>query len=151
MLESFEGACQCGAIAYRVYGRQHILFVCHYAQCQRQSSSAFGMALWVEWQERPHFDRHPRVWERQIDTGKSIKCHFCPICGTRLIHESSQYPQYISIKPGTLNRTDGLRPSAHIWTSKAQGWIPTDDRAQSYPRNPPSIEKMVEEARRTRT
>lgn len=46
-METFEGQCQCGEVKYRVTGTVATLFTCHCTECQRQSSSAFGMALWV--------------------------------------------------------------------------------------------------------
>ena len=42
-----EGGCQCGAIRYEVLGAPVRLVICHCTDCQRQSSSAFGMTMVV--------------------------------------------------------------------------------------------------------
>ena len=47
LLETFEGRCQCGEISYRVAGETVAHFTFHCRECQRQSASAFGTALWL--------------------------------------------------------------------------------------------------------
>lgn len=46
-MELFKGRCQRGKHRFRDVGETVALFVCHCTECQRQSSSAFGMALWL--------------------------------------------------------------------------------------------------------
>ncbi|MFP8780186.1 GFA family protein [Hydrogenophaga sp. RWCD_12] len=47
VIETLEGQCQCGEVKYRILGKPATLFACRCTDCQRQSSSAFGTALWV--------------------------------------------------------------------------------------------------------
>lgn len=47
-ITSFTGQCQCGHVRYTVQGEAATLFVCHCTECQRQSASAYGMALWIK-------------------------------------------------------------------------------------------------------
>ena len=68
----FEGQCQCGAIRYRVAGKVSTLFACHCTECQRQSGSAFGMALWIK---RPVVDISGgtvKEWIRTMPSGKAF-------------------------------------------------------------------------------
>ena len=48
MTEIFAGQCQCGDVKYQVTGTAASLFASHCTECQRQSASAFGLALWIE-------------------------------------------------------------------------------------------------------
>ena len=73
MKKIFEGGCQCGAIAYRVTGVPVTLFACHCTECQRQSSSAFGMALWIKDPEVKLLSGQLKEWIREMPSGK--KCH----------------------------------------------------------------------------
>ena len=43
-----EGGCQCGAIRYRLLQAPVALYACHCQDCQKQSSSAFGLSMWME-------------------------------------------------------------------------------------------------------
>ncbi len=38
---------QCGNIRYRINGEPLTLYACHCLDCQAQSSSAFGLSMWV--------------------------------------------------------------------------------------------------------
>jgi hypothetical protein len=85
-LEEFEGRCQCGQVRYRVVGETVALFVCHCTECQRQSASAFGMALWLRNCDKTLLTGQLRSWSRTTSTGRQLVGEFCPRCGTRLFH-----------------------------------------------------------------
>jgi hypothetical protein len=142
MLEVFEGRCQCGEVRYRITGESAALFVCHCTECQRQSSSAFGMALWLRNYDKKILTGTPGAWVRKTPSGRELVCEFCTSCGTRLFHQVAGQSDTMSIKPGTLDRTRDLEPVAHIWTSSAQAWVRVPEGCLSYPENPPSFAEM---------
>jgi hypothetical protein len=139
--ELFEGRCQCGKLTYRVTGETAALFVCHCNECQRQSASAFGMALWLR-----NYDKRVSgelgSWTRTMPSGKELICELCPGCGTRLFHRAAGQSEILSIKPGTLDTPFGPAPVAQIWTSRARPWVRLPEVALSYPENPPSFDEM---------
>ncbi len=138
-----SGGCQCGGVRYAITAVPLTLYLCHCTECQRQSSSAFGMsmlvarsALAVDWARLGIFVRGTAAG------GREIRCLFCPDCGTRLFHESTQENEVVSVKAGSLDNTRWLRPVGHLWTRRAQPWvrIPPDDLA--YPGEPPSFDGL---------
>lgn len=137
--QCFEGQCQCGDVRYRLSGVPLTLFACHCTECQRQSSSAFGMALWIADPEVQTLTGELRKWIRHLPSGDDMECSFCATCGTRLFHQIVGQPGRLSLKPGTLCEANLLRPVAHIWTESMHTWIGLNDSIQ-YPRNPPSFE-----------
>lgn len=137
MTELFEGQCQCGEIKYRVTGESLALFACHCSECQRQSSSAFGMALWVTTSTVEIVSGHLKTWVRSTPNGEEMACQFCPTCGARIFHRIKGREVILSIKPGTLNNTKWLRPVGHIWTGNAQPWFELGDECLVYSGNPP--------------
>jgi Glutathione-dependent formaldehyde-activating enzyme len=48
MTDTYEGGCQCGGCRYRVRGTVLTLFACYCKECQKQTGSAFSMALWIK-------------------------------------------------------------------------------------------------------
>ena len=106
------GGCQCGAVRYRLTGAPRMLYVCHCSDCQKQSSSAFGMSLIIE-RKSVEFTcggERLRSWDTRGDDGEIKRCTFCPDCGTRVYHVTPGEDEPLSIKAGTLDDTP--RPRA---------------------------------------
>jgi hypothetical protein len=131
-------------VHYRVSGTVQTLFACHCTECQRQSASAFGMALWVQDAQLALEGPALREWVRSTPSGKQMACRFCPSCGTRLFHQVLAAGAPLSIKPGTLNAAASLRPVAHIWTASKQPWVQLDAEVLQYPGNPPAWEPLLQ-------
>lgn len=142
MIETFEGQCQCGEVKYRVIGTAVTLFACHCTECQRQSSSAFGMALWIKSAAVELLSGELKEWVRTTPTGKSMVCRFCPICGTRVFHQMHGQSEILSIKPGTLYDTKALAPAGHIWTSSRQCWYELPGKSLQYEEGPADFEDL---------
>lgn len=143
MKEIFTGRCQCEEIAYRVTGESLALFICHCTDCQRQSASAFGMALWVTHSAVTLLSGELKTWTRLTPSGREMHCQFCPTCGSRIFHSLTDQPEIISIKPGTLDDVQQLEPVGHIWTQSAQTWVAVDDACLAYPENPDTFAEMI--------
>lgn len=116
------GRCQCGGVTYAITGAPIRVTGCHCMECQRQSGSAFGLALWV----RPDdlrvtgaVKRHTRI----ADSGRPITGVFCPDCGVRLYNIPSYDEDVFLLKPGTLDDTSWLRPERMVWLRRRQGWV----------------------------
>jgi hypothetical protein len=67
-----------------------------------------------------------RSWDTPGGDGHIKRCHYCPDCGTRIMHGSDDATQNVSIKAGSLDDTRNLQPSAHIWLQSAQPWVKVD-------------------------
>lgn len=142
MVETFEGQCQCGAVQYRVVGTAVTLFACHCTECQRQSSSAFGMALWVQDADVQLLQGVAKEWLRSLPSGRTMACQFCADCGTRLFHKVLGQDRIMSIKPGTLRHTQDLQPVGHLWTRSKQAGVQIPATALQYEGNPPSFDAL---------
>lgn len=143
MPDARTGHCQCGAVRYRLTGEPLTLFACHCTDCQRQSSSAFGMALWVKKADVEVLSGELKEWVRELPSGRRMACRFCPDCGTRLFHQVLGQEEVMSIKPGTLEDTRWLQPAGHIWTASRQPWVRLDEGSLRYPGNPDNFEALL--------
>jgi hypothetical protein len=143
MITTFEGQCQCGEVKYRVIGTPVTLFACHCTDCQRQSSSAFGMALWVRNAKIKFLVGRVKDWIRTLPSGRDMTCSFCPTCGVRLFHKLNGQTELMSIKPGTLNDTRLLQPVGHIWMKSKQNWVQISPSSLQYSGNPENSEELI--------
>ena len=103
MAEEYEpvrGGCQCGGIRYEVTGAPQQLVVCHCADCQRQSGSAFGMTLVVKEEDFRLTQGESKSFTSTSDAGRAKFGAFCPECGTRIYHKPEYRKGTVSVKPG---------------------------------------------------
>jgi hypothetical protein len=112
------GGCQCGEVRYESVGDPLALYVCHCRECQKQSASAFGMSLDVPRAGFRLTRGAPEFWTRSTDSGRRLKCAFCPNCGSRLWHVLESPLGTITIKAGSLDEPVDFSTAIHIWVSR---------------------------------
>ena len=135
------GRCQCGQVRYQITAMPLTLYACHCTECQKQSSSAYGMSMPVP-REGFKVSGELTYWERASDDGNKVNCAFCPNCGTRMYHEPSRNNAIINVKPGTLDNTRWLRPVGHLWASSAQSGSIIPDNVLVFDRQPYSFDSL---------
>jgi hypothetical protein len=131
-----SGGCQCGKVRYDCEAEPLALYVCHCLECRHQSSSAFGMSLTMPAATIRVTKGTPKFWTRLADSGRRIRCAFCPHCGARLWHEAVD-SNYLSIKAGSLDEPVDIGKAIHIWTSRKLPGTAIPLGAEQYPEEPP--------------
>ena len=134
--------CQCGAVRHELTGEALGPIICHCTECQKQTSSAFGMTLPVAKRDLKLVPGSLKEWRRLADSGREVACYFCPDCGSRVYHSSSLGPDYWHLKPGTLDDTSWFEPVAQVWTDSAQPWLELAELV-SFPRQPADIAALL--------
>jgi hypothetical protein len=138
MSEVRQGGCQCGAIRYRVEGEPVAVAICHCAECQRQSGSAFGMSFVVPKEAFQMTRGSVKTFTRASDSGRPVLCAFCPECGTRIYHEVRYAEGVINVKPGTLDDPSILQPTIEAWTRRKHAWLGLPSDLRSFEGQPPT-------------
>jgi hypothetical protein len=130
------GGCQCGQIRYEIRGEPLDLYVCHCRECQKQSSSAFGISLTVRSADLVRVAGTPAVWTRPATVGGTLDCAFCPRCGSRVWHGNPDLDEFISIKGGSLDVPPDLSKAKHIWVSRKLPGIVIPDHVEVHAEEP---------------
>jgi hypothetical protein len=129
------GGCQCGAVRYECDGEPTALYVCHCRECQHQSASAFGMSLSMPAGTMRVTQGMPKFWTRLANSGRQVRCAFCPDCGSRLWHEPVD-GDYLTIKAGLLDEPVDISKAIHIWTTRKLPGVIIPTHAQQFPEEP---------------
>jgi hypothetical protein len=130
------GGCQCGAVRYAIVETPLRLYVCHCRECQRQSASAFGMSLMVRRAAFAVTQGETRAWSRQADSGRTMACYFCVVCGSRLWHARDGFDT-VSVKAGSLDAPVDVSRAVHIWTSRKVPGLVLPPDAEQFMAEPP--------------
>ena len=132
------GGCQCGAVRYEIEGPLPPVYACHCRECRRQSGSAFGLSMPVPSEAFSIFGRL-ESHARPTHSGTRTHCFFCPACGARIFHRSERAPDRVTVKAGTLDEADTLRPVAHLWVSRKQPWVRLDPDVPAFETQPDDL------------
>lgn len=134
------GGCQCGDIRYKIHGDPVEVYVCHCRECQKQSSSAFGISVIVNSGQLQLSSGTPRVWTRPATIGGSLDCAFCARCGSRLWHGNPERDDIVSVKGGSLDTPPDLQGAKHIWASRKLPGVLIPEHAEIHAEEPSSPE-----------
>ena len=120
-----DGRCHCGAIAFEAEVKPGSGMVCHCADCQTLTGSAFRANI----QSAPGTFRilrgEPKVYVKVADSGARRAHAFCPNCGTPIYATAAEDPMRYSLRIGTLAQRDALgSPAREIWTRRRLAWVP---------------------------
>ena len=114
------GGCFCGACRYELNAAPLAVWACHCTDCQRQSGSAFNLTMPAPRDAFSLTQGEPAAFERTTARGRKTVIRFCGRCGTRLFSESN--PQVVTIRPGTLDDTGWVKPTAQYFLASGHAW-----------------------------
>lgn len=125
-------SCQCGTISFPASRAEPLSkFVCHCTECQKQSASAFGTAAIFPSEGIFPFPKelqpHIGMWARLVDSGNTVECYFCKVCGVRILHrvifkDGTPRPS-LSVRGGCVEGFN-LIGAKHIYTRSALVPVP---------------------------
>lgn len=118
-----NGSCQCGNVKYEITEEPLATYACHCSECQKLSTSAFSVTMLLNRSGFRLLSGELKNWQRPTASGGVAVCWFCPDCGNRIYHDNPAMPEFIRLKPGTLEDTSVLQPQAHVWTCREQHWL----------------------------
>lgn len=134
-MKTRTGRCQCGKVCYKSAGEPLALYICHCLECQKQSASAFGISLQVSRADFHVVQGTPKYWSRTTDSGKNLRCAFCPTCGSRLWHESDPVSKTLFIKGGSLDEPLDLSNAIHLWVTRKLPGVIIPEGAKQFPKD----------------
>lgn len=134
-----EGGCQCGAVRYRLLSGIRAGYLCHCAECKKQSAGAFGITLPVR-REQLDIVGAMGTYRRPAASGAQTVCYFCPRCGTRLYHCDEHSRGVVSLKAGSLDRPEAISIVAELWTCRKLPWVKTGSGIERFDTQPAELQ-----------
>ena len=130
MANRLKGSCLCGAVTYSVGETFEAFYLCHCAQCQKVTGSAFAPNIIsaidnIEWHSglaQVITFHHPN---RQFSKA------FCTKCGSGLPHVNKAGTSLV-IPAGSLDEMPEIVPTANLFTPESPGWLQQGLAAKKY-------------------
>jgi hypothetical protein len=120
-----EGQCHCGAIAYEADVAPNSVVICHCADCQRLSGTAFRASIAAPAAHFRIIKGQPRRYIKTSDSGARRVHAFCENCGSPVYSSAVDNPQSYTLRLGALKQRDELgAPARQIWTKRRLAWVP---------------------------
>jgi len=133
-----DGGCHCGYITYEATVDAARVGICHCADCQTLSGSAFRTGVLAQKDEFRVLSGKPKIYVKTAQSGTRRAQAFCPECGTHVYAYAADDPQAVSIRTGTARQRDQLVPSVQIWCRSAQPWAMNLELVKKFPEQPVS-------------
>lgn len=129
------GGCLCGKVRYSADVEPAFVGICHCADCQKFTGSAFAVVIGVP---KPALSVQGQVarYSKAGDTGKSIERQFCPTCGSSIADEADALPGVVMISSGTLDDASWVKPAMQIYCDSAQPWVHLGGDMKTFPKMP---------------
>ena len=120
-----EGGCHCGHLRFRAAIEDRNVTICHCADCQAMSSSAFRVSAYAREPEVTMLGAKPAEYVKVAESGNKRVQAFCPHCGTQLYatSDATDGQRIFNLRVGTLAERDDLVPVRQIWVRSRLPWV----------------------------
>lgn len=118
-----DGRCHSGAITYEAEVDPANVGVCHCADCQRLTGSAFRVNVQAPAASFRLTSGTPKIYVKTADSGARRAHAFCPDCGGPVYACAVENPTTYSLRIGALNQREGLVPRRQIWARNRMTWL----------------------------
>jgi hypothetical protein len=125
MMVRQEGGCLCGSVRYETLAAPARVTICHCRFCQRATGSAYMIEPIFRLEDLRVTKGTLSVYElRSQGSGRLVRVHFCPTCGTKLYLSFERFPEVCGVYAGTFDEPSwfdiGPDTAKHIFTDEAR-------------------------------
>ncbi len=110
----FTGSCLCGSVNYKSNSDPLVIQNCHCDQCRKATGSVYLTNLFIK-EENFEITGEVNNYTHLSDAGNNMKKYFCPKCGSQVFGKNSGRPGIITIRAGTVNEKDIIKPIRNLF------------------------------------
>lgn len=121
-----DGSCHCGAIAFEAEIDPARVRICHCADCQKLSGTAFRVVAPCDEADFHLLRGTPAIYVKTAESGRRRQQAFCSACGSPLYATSDEPPgnRKFGIRAGVLTQFAELPPHRQFWFRSSLPWLP---------------------------
>lgn len=129
-INKYKGSCLCGSVRFELTGKIKNIIFCHCSQCRKAQGSAFATNGNVKTKDFIFISGESELTGYESTPGQTK--YFCKHCGSPVMSRSSNNPDNVRIRLGTIESDIIERPAAHIFVSSKANWEQITDDLPQY-------------------
>ena len=137
-MAGFTGGCLCKAVTYKSNADPLMILNCHCENCRRATGSVFGTNMFVP-EDQLQFDGELTTFNHKAASGNTITNQFCTKCVTQLFRSSSGRHNVVSVRAGTVDDPNILKPNMNVFTDSMVPSTQLDQNLPSATKMPPKL------------
>lgn len=114
--------CHCGSLRANVSGEPKMVSVCHCRDCQRRTGAVAGFGAIFD-KAQIVIEGDSKVFEREGQEGRKVRCHFCPNCGTSLYWDGDFGPDWWIVAVGAFADPTFPPPTVSVYEDTKHPWF----------------------------
>ena len=120
-----DGACHCGQFTYRAEVDEGQVMICHCADCQVLSGSAYRTVAVAPAETFEILSGTLKDYVKVADSGNRRAIGFCPSCGSNIYATAAVPADRVAynLRVGTIRQRAQLTPAKQIWCRSALDWV----------------------------
>src|SRR6266567_7847967 len=120
-----DARCSCGAVIVSLPGPTSRVAACHCIECQRRSGAPFGVGAFYP-AESVTISGTPKEYARPAESGGTVRCYFCPDCGSTVYWKADNLPAMIGVAVGAIADPNFPAPVKSVFERSKHVWVAID-------------------------
>lgn len=134
-MPKLSGHCLCGKISFNADTEIKMTANCHCKDCRAATGAAYGTLLFLA-EDAFQVTGTPKVFRHKADSGAEMEKNFCPDCGSQLFGRNSNRPNMVSLRAGSVEQTDLVKPTVNVFMSSRIESTPIDPELKGFEKMP---------------
>jgi hypothetical protein len=119
-----DGSCHCGEITFEAEVDPQRSVICHCADCQSLSGSAYRTVVQVAAEDFRLLEGTPSIYVKTGSTGSRRAQAFCATCASQIYATNADGPpEMYGLRVGTLAQRNDLPPQREVWCTSRLEWV----------------------------
>jgi hypothetical protein len=124
--------CHCGLLRVIVTGEPKFVYICHCAACQRRTGAVVHTGCSYP-KDRVRIEGTSKIFEREADSGRRTRFHFCGNCGSNVFFDGDRDPTSYGITVGSFADPDFPPPTFSVFEELMHPWLDVPSVADRFP------------------
>ena len=122
----FSGKCLCGQVSFKSHAEPVLILNCHCEDCRRSTGCSVRTNVMVA-EDEVEIHGEVSTFNHKAKSGNIMTKRFCPNCGTLMFGNSSGRTNVVSIRAGTVDQTDIIKPVINVFVDSKVTSTPMHD------------------------